>query len=183
MSKEFYYQRFGFKYLVGFAIGVALMGICLLLALIPGVNSTGFYMGGIMVLAAFPTLIWPYISSDMKCFVGKGTYSVEKNHLVLHMGKRVVEYTDIDELYFSGPKEGGGQMLGAVTSYDGSLDIKKGRKTRKFITSNMWHENEDIETTMQEMYDDIASNFPDLKPARMFNGTIIRGYLRKEELN
>ena len=115
----------------------------------------------------------------MACFYGVGSYVIEKEHLEIIMGRKTYSFYDIDEVYMSGAPEGGGAMLGGVTSYDGSLDIKEGKRKLKIITSSMWNENPEAEDTVGELYNDIKENFNKLAPVYMDNGTEIRGYLKK----
>lgn len=183
MERQFCYQRFDLRNLIGIIIGAGLLGVCMLLMILTNGPKVGYAFGGMILFVTFPTLIWPALSSDMKCFYGTGSYTIEDDRLVLKMGKKIRLFDDIDEVYISGPREGGGQMLGAVTSFDGGLEIKQGRKKVQIITTNMWHDNKDVEESVQKMFNDIVDHFSKLKPAHLDNGTVIRGYYRKESLN
>ncbi|MBO4819077.1 MAG: helix-turn-helix transcriptional regulator [Firmicutes bacterium] len=183
MEKRFTYQKYDLKSLVGVLIGMSMLGVVLLCVTMIKDPNQYVLMGCVLVsgvtLIAFPKVIWPKISSKMACFYGVGSYVIEKEHLEIIMGRKTYSFYDIDEVYMSGAPEGGGAMLGGVTSYDGSLDIKEGKRKLKIITSSMWNENPEAEDTVGELYNDIKENFNKLAPVYMDNGTEIRGYLKK----
>ena len=172
--------------IIGILVGAAIAGVLLLVIEIVfkflGPNQ---YTAAVMsivfltVFICFPKVIWPKVSSGMSCFYGVGSYKIEVGHLGITMGKRSYSFFDIDEVYLTGPQEGGGSMQGGVTTFDGSLEIKEGKRKLQIVTWNSYVVNTDTYSVIS-LFDDIKEYFPSLKPVLMDNGTEIRGYLRKE---
>ncbi len=185
MEKHFVYQKYGLKNLIGILIGIAIAGILMLIVELLN-KFLGFdqYIAAVMsivfmtVFISFPKFIWPKVSSGMSCFYGIGTYKIEMGHLGITMGNRSYSFFDIDEIYLTGPQEGGGAMPGGVTTYDGSLEIKEGKRKLQIVTWNMYIVNTETYSVVA-LFDDIKKHFPKLKPVLMDNGTEIRGYLKK----
>ena len=186
MEKHFVYQKYDLKNIIGILVGAAIAGVLLLvIEIVFKILGPNQYTAAVMsivfltVFICFPKVIWPKVSSGMSCFYGVGSYKIEVGHLGITMGKRSYSFFDIDEVYLTGPQEGGGSMQGGVTTFDGSLEIKEGKRKLQIVTWNSYVVNTDTYSVIS-LFDDIKEYFPSLKPVLMDNGTEIRGYLRKE---
>ena len=179
MKKSFTYQKLDLRNAVGIAVGLLLLAVSAIpVILYKGVIYWPAIIGAVLFYT-FPKVLWPKFSSRMSCFYGVGEYEISPNHLVVFMNGRTYDFNNIDELYLSGAQEGGGAMLGGVTVFDGSLDIKEGKKKLSIYTSNMYTKVTEVEHSVTEMYEDIKDNFRELHSVKMDNGTEIRGYLKK----
>ena len=133
----------------------------------------------VLVGSASPRYLWPKFSARMKCFYAEGTYVIKDHYLEIRMGRKTSVFTDIDAVYFKGPEEGAGAMYGGIISFDGTLQIKQGKKKLTIDTWNTFSVNEEVEASVSDLYEDIQKHFPELKQGYSDGGMRITGYLTK----